>query len=228
MQDRKRGVPWFQRDTKSEGTKARLDSDAEVVTQLVGRDERAFLSLYDRYSRTIFRFLMHMTGSLAMAEELTQEVFVAVLKAMRDGTIARFDSEKGTLEGYLLGIARNLARVEMRKSRHLISLDELLETPEWNRSLESGGVSNQAKEKSLAVLIERAELRALYRAILDLPTHYREVVILCSLQEKSYKEAAALLEITEGTVASRMNRAKALLAAKLQQPSRDKAGKSKA
>lgn len=221
-------MPWFQRDTKSEGTKARLDSDAEVVTQLVGRDERAFLSLYDRYSRTIFRFLMHMTGSLAMAEELTQEVFVAVLKAMRDGTIARFDSEKGTLEGYLLGIARNLARVEMRKSRHLISLDELLETPEWNRSLESGGVSNQAKEKSLAVLIERAELRALYRAILDLPTHYREVVILCSLQEKSYKEAAALLEITEGTVASRMNRAKALLAAKLQQPSRDKAGKSKA
>jgi RNA polymerase sigma-70 factor, ECF subfamily len=48
-----------------------------------------------------------------------------------------------------------------------------------------------------------------------LPSHYREVVVLCSLQERSYHEAATLLQCSEGTIASRMNRAKALLAAKL-------------
>jgi len=55
----------------------------------------------------------------------------------------------------------------------------------------------------------------LYRAILELPDHYREAVVLCSLQEKSYRDAAAILQCSEGTVASRMNRAKGILAAKL-------------
>jgi len=61
----------------------------------------------------------------------------------------------------------------------------------------------------------RSELRALYRAILELPEHYREIVVLCSLQQKSYREAAAILQCSQGTIASRMNRAKTLLTAKL-------------
>jgi RNA polymerase sigma-70 factor, ECF subfamily len=61
-------------------------------------------------------------------------------------------------------------------------------------------------------------LKLLYSAILDLPQAYRETVVLCSLQEKSYQEAAAILQCSEGTVASRLHRAKALLATKMQGP----------
>jgi RNA polymerase sigma-70 factor (ECF subfamily) len=61
-------------------------------------------------------------------------------------------------------------------------------------------------------------LKLLYSAILDLPHPYRETVVLCSLQEKSYQEAAVLLQCSEGTVASRLTRAKTLLAAKMRRP----------
>ena len=64
-------------------------------------------------------------------------------------------------------------------------------------------------------LTVQSELKVLYNAILELPDHYRETIVLCSLQERSYQEVAAILQCSEGTIASRMNRAKALLAAKL-------------
>jgi RNA polymerase sigma-70 factor (ECF subfamily) len=71
---------------------------------------------------------------------------------------------------------------------------------------------------------KRSELRDLYRAILELPEHYREAVVLCSLQEKSYRDAAAILQCSEGTVASRMNRAKAILAARLRRSAPNRPG----
>lgn len=189
-------------------------SDAEIAERLQQKDDRAFLSLYDLHRSSVFRFLMHMTGSIAAAEELTQEVFVAILEAMCAGTIGQFDPEKGTWEGYLLGIARNLARAEERRARRLVSLDNVIETPEWERQLntmfQDGRDSNW-----LSLIVARSELRILYRAILELPEHYREAIVLCGIQEKSYKNAASILQCTEGTIASRMNRAKSLLAAKL-------------
>jgi len=172
------------------------------------------LDLYDRHRRSVYRFLMHMTGSIAVAEELTQEVFIVILDAMCAGVVGQFDPEKGTLEGYLLGIARNLARAEHRRTHRLIPLDTILNTPEWNRLLDRFCQENQTEDAETRFLAQ-SELKVLYRAILELPDHYRETIVLCSLQEKSYQEVAAILQCSEGTVASRMNRAKALLAAKL-------------
>ncbi|UWZ87048.1 RNA polymerase sigma factor [Occallatibacter riparius] len=157
---------------------------------------------------------MHMTGSIALAEELTQEVLVVILDSMTTGTIGQFDPQRGTMEGYLLGIARNLARAERRRSNRVVSLDSVVETPEWNQLLDDACRRIQTRDISM-ILEKRSELTELYRAIFDLPEHYREAVVLCSLQEKSYREVAGILECSEGTVASRMNRAKAILAAKL-------------
>ncbi|HKR27088.1 MAG TPA: RNA polymerase sigma factor [Terriglobales bacterium] len=205
---------WFRRVTRECGAKGGAESDAELVARLRNQDEQAFLRLYDGHGRTVYRFLAHMTGSVSLAEELTQDVFVEILNAVCSGAIANFDSEKGTLEGYLLGIARNLARKELRRNRALVSLESVLETPEWNRLLDRLSKDNR-EWAGVALVMMRADVRALYRALLDLPNHYREVVVLCSLQEKSYQQAAALLGVSEGTIASRMNRARALLAAKL-------------
>jgi RNA polymerase sigma-70 factor (ECF subfamily) len=163
---------------------------------------------------------MHMTGSISTAEELTQEVFVVILDAICAGKMAQFDPERGTLEGYLLGIARNLAREEHRRTRRLLSLESVFETSEWSRNFERLCREKGAWDAATALAV-RSEMRILYRAISELPEHYRAVVVLCSLQQKSYQEAAALLQCSEGTVASRMNRAKALLTGKLRRSTAD-------
>lgn len=204
--------PRISKRTKTE--KGSSGEGIEFIERLKRRDERAFLDLYDRHQRSVYRFLMHMTGSTAAAEELTQEVFVTILDAICSGAIQQFDPEKGTLEGYLLGVARNLAREERRRTHRLSSLESFFETPVWGRLQVTFCQENQMQDAETRLLAQ-SELKALYRAILELPDHYRETIVLCSLQGKSYEEVATILQCSEGTVASRMNRAKALLAAKL-------------
>ena len=199
---------------KDKTAKSSSSKDIQLVERLKRQDEAAFLDLYDGHRHSVYRFLMHMTGSTAAAEELTQEVFVTVLNSMCSGAIQQFDPEKGTLEGYLLGMARNLAREERRKTARLLSLESFFETPTWGRLLVRFSQEAQIQDVETRFLAQ-SELKALYRAILELPEHYRETIVLCGLQGKGYEEVAAILECSEGTIASRMNRAKALLAAKL-------------
>jgi len=208
---------WSRSGTRKKTSASCAEADVQLVSRLKQRDEQAFLVLYDRHHRSVYRFLTYMTGSIAIAEELTQEVFVVILNAMCSGSLGQFDPEKGTLEGYLLGIARNFAREEHRRSRRLLPLDTVLETPEWSQLLNRLCQENRVWDVS-EVLAARTEMKILYSAILELPSHYREVLVLCNLQERSYQEAATILQCSEGTIASRLNRAKTLLAAKLRRP----------
>ena len=213
-------MPWLRRD-KPKDLLQETVSDAHLIERLKRGDEHAFLQLYDLHRASIYRFLMHMTGSLALAEELTQEVFVTILDSICAGTIGRFDPQRGTLEGYLLGIARNFARAEHRRTHRLVPLDSVLETSECDQLLEGFVQKVQAWDVA-SLLAIRSELKILYGAILELPAHYREAVVLCGLQERSYCDAAAILQCSEGTIASRMNRAKALLEAKLRRSAHSK------
>ena len=206
---------WFEAPAKATSSAREGGPDKDLVLRLKRRDKDSFLELYDRYGRTVYRYLMHMTGSISAAEELTQEVFIVILDAMASPEPMRsFDSAKGTLEGYLLGIARNLAKQEHRRNLRLLSLDEMQGKMDWS------GLFNNIQQTSgsweyLAALTTQTEIKLLHRFILELPEHYRTVVVLCALQEKSYRDVAAMLQCSEGTVASRLNRAKVLLTAKL-------------
>lgn len=220
IQGRTHSLQWSRTGNRHKSSKQNADSDAQLVERLRKRDEHAFLNLYDRCRRPVYRFLLHMTGSVAVAEELTQEVFVVILDAMSSGTVGQFDPEKGTLEGYLLGIARNLAREERRRTHRVLSLESVFEAPEWSRFLDKFCQGNQMQDAETRLALQ-SELKLLYGAILELPDHYRETIVLCSLQERSYQEVATILHCSEGTVASRMNRGKALLAAKLRIPAPD-------
>ena len=206
---------WSRNGNRKKTSKEKAGPEAQLLERLKQREERAFLDLYDCHRLSVYRFLMHMTGSIAVAEDLTQGVFVAILDAICSGTMGQFDPGKGTLEGYLLGIARNLAREEHRKTHRLVALESVFETPEWNRLLDRFCRESQTQDAE-TLLAAQSDLKQLYRAILDLPHPYRETVVLCSLQEKSYQDAAAILQCSEGTVASRLHRAKAMLAAKMQ------------
>ena len=198
----------FQLGSRSKVLNGDSNLEAQLISRLRRRDEHAFMDLYDRFSRNVYRFLLHMSGSIPIAEELTQEVFVVILNALDNLKFDRFDEGKGNLEGYILGIARNLARKELSRSFRLISLEQVSEGLEQKPPVRSPKRDGQIVDD----LIRHSELELLHAAILRLPLHYRETIALCSLQEKSYQDAARILQCSEGTVASRINRAKSLLA----------------
>lgn len=175
--------------------------DLELLRQLAKGNEGAFEALYERYQGPIYRFALHMSGNNASAEEVTQEVFMAVIGKPRS-----FDPQRGTVAGYLFGIARNLIRRALQQSAGTLPLLE--ECAEDTRVM--------ANDIDLLEDLTQAEsLECLRKAVLALPEVYREVVVLCELEEMPYLEAAAVLKCSPGTIASRLSRAKAMLKMKL-------------
>src|SRR6267142_5178822 len=93
-------------------TMPHMAEDGELLRSMLAGDEEALATLYRRRQGSVFRFALQMSGSPALAEDVTQEVFMALL---RDGTT--YDSARGPLNWFLLGIARNLVRQRLRRER---------------------------------------------------------------------------------------------------------------
>jgi RNA polymerase sigma-70 factor, ECF subfamily len=178
------------------------DSDLDLLLQIRSGDEEAFLSLYRRRQGAIYRFVLHMSGSTPVAEDITQEVFLALLRSE-----CGYDPDRGTLSGYLFGIARKLLLRQMERGR----VDVPLEPDAEDAPLPELAVI----QDPLGDLTHRERLEALRRAVATLPRRYREVVVLCDLEEVDYSEAAVALNCPIGTVRSRLHRARALLLEKL-------------
>ncbi|HEX4231415.1 MAG TPA: RNA polymerase sigma factor [Bryobacteraceae bacterium] len=167
--------------------------DGELLRLSGTGDEKAFMTLYRRHQGSIFRFALHMSGQRETAEEVTQEVFLALLSEPE-----LYVEERGALQGYLIGVARNKVRRALSQSRFV---DFLSEGPSEISIFEG--------------LCKERDLVALRRAILSLPPNYREVVVLCDLEEMEYAEVARQLGCALGTVRSRLHRARAILGARL-------------
>jgi RNA polymerase sigma-70 factor, ECF subfamily len=180
------------------------DADHQLFVRLRQGDEQAFVDLYRRRQGAIYRFALHMSGSGSVAEDVTQEAFMALL---RDE--CGFDPERGTISGYLFGIARKLVLRNLERGRS----DVVLETESDDGSSPHLAVTDDP----LARLTHREGIEALRRAVVTLPRRYREVVVLCDLEEVDYAEAAVVLACPIGTVRSRLHRARALLLEKLNQ-----------
>lgn len=171
-------------------------SDSELVERARNGEREAFGFLYRRHQAYVYRFARTMTGSAALAEDIVQEVFLAL---MRD--LDRYDTSRATLRTYLFGIARNLTRYKTRSLRRLIPLDH---------ADEAVGFDDPA-----AALASNEETRHLRRCLGALPARYREVIVLCDLQELDYAETAAVLKVPIGTVRSRLHRGRQLLMERL-------------
>ena len=126
--------------------------------------------------------------------DVTQDVFVHLLTRAAD-----YDAARGPLSPWLLGIARNFVR--RRTGTRELALGEDPDAPAAPLELATPETS----------LIARAELDALRRAIAALPPHYRDVLVLVELAERSYAEVAAICGLELNTVRSRLFRARALL-----------------
>lgn len=177
------------------------ESDENLVVALRSGKEEAFVALYGRRRGAIYRFSLHMTGSATLAEDITQEVFLTLIRD-RCG----YDPQRGTLAGYLFGIARKLVLRHLSRNRALGDA----ETNDRKTLANFGACADPMVD-----LMRQEGIEELRRAVLALPKRYREVVVLCDLEEVDYLEAARLLNCPIGTVRSRLHRARALLLEKL-------------
>ena len=178
------------------------DSDDLLIARIATGHAEAFAALFRRRQSDVYRFVVHMTGLPALAEDVTQDVFVIV---MRDA--AKYQAGRSTVAAWLCGIARNCARQRLERDRGLTGMwDELSENEAELRAVHSDPLGDLTRAERLATL---------RRAVLALPLHYREVVVLCDLQELSYAEAADVLGCAIGTIRSRLHRARGLLAARM-------------
>lgn len=183
-------------------------SDEELLRLMLAGDGDAFEALYDRRQGSVYRFALRMSGSAELAEDVTHDVFIAL---MRDGH--QFDPERGSLAGYLLGIARHGTLKRLRRERSFVSISDGGEVGEGAPiSLDKLLV---AGDDPFADLTRSETIDLVRQAILALPEHYREVVALCSLGEMSYEQAASVIGCPIGTVRSRLNRAREILVRKL-------------
>ena len=176
-------------------------SDETLLFRIAAGDVESLSLLFRRRQQNVYRFALHLTGSSSMADDVTQDVFVAVIRDAR-----KFEPGRAAVPAWLCGIARNYVRRRLAIDRGAASIDA-------DEGLEAALPA--ASPDPLQDLTSAEAVDRLRRAVLTLPLRYREVVVLCDLQEMSYADAAVTLECPLGTVRSRLNRGRALLTAKM-------------
>src|SRR5499426_3175866 len=100
-------------------TKPMVPSDAELLRLMLAGDEQAFTALYGRYKGLVYRFALPMSGQESIAEEVTEEVLLALLRNGR-----RYDPERAPLKAYVCGAARNHVLLLIKKERPYVQLIE--------------------------------------------------------------------------------------------------------
>ena len=174
-------------------------TDTELLDRMASGDRDALALIFRRHHGTVYRFSRQMLGSTEAAEDITQDVFVALTKSA-----GRFDPTVASLSTYLYGIARNLVlqRYKRNRSRREVNIDAMAGEDEAAFATSSDPAEALSREQAT---------RALRRAILRLPVHYREVIVLCELNGLSYEDAAGIAGCPVGTIRSRLSRARQLL-----------------
>lgn len=172
-------------------------NDLVFVRRIADGDSDAVAAVYEQHGGLIFRFSLRLSKDRSMAEEVTQEVFLALIRQASD-----FDAKRGELSTWLCGIARNLVWKHLRGSQQWESLED-----DYDASANGSETANAYEA------IERSERSALlWRRIEELPPLLREILLLCEFEELSYQSAATITNVPIGTVRSRLSRSKARLA----------------
>jgi RNA polymerase sigma-70 factor (ECF subfamily) len=165
----------------------RID-DRSLLERFRQGDRDALASLYRTHHQAIFRFVLYMTDDPDASAEVVQETFLWLIHHP-----SAFNPDRGSLRSFLSGVARKKLQHRARDSRRFESL-----SPAVLQMTAAEGPPDGSRD--------------LRKAIAELPEVYREAVVLCGIEEKSYEEAAAILDCAVGTVRSRLHRGKEHLA----------------
>ncbi|MCC8434938.1 RNA polymerase sigma factor [Brevibacillus sp. M2.1A] len=157
------------------------------------------MTIYERHYHDVYQFLLYFAGSQNDAEDLTQEVFLRVIRSLE-----RFE-ERSDVKTWLFAIAKHTAMNYYRKRKW-----QKLLSGDWLSVVMPASEGNPAQEAE-----SREDEQELIDAIKGLPPHHRMVVILRGIKEYSVKETAEILGCSESNVKTTMHRALKLLHGKL-------------
>jgi RNA polymerase sigma-70 factor (ECF subfamily) len=182
------------------------DGDNHYVSLCQGGDTNAFQVLVERYQKKMLNTAYRITGDYEEACETVQEAFLSAFKAIK-----KFRGE-AAFSTWLTGITVNHARNRLKKMRSHshhegVSIDDPIET-------ETGQIfyDHPSQEEPIIEQLEKKELQAkVQECIGTLDDEFREVLVLRDIQEFSYDEIHAILNIPEGTIKSRLFRAREAL-----------------
>jgi RNA polymerase sigma-70 factor, ECF subfamily len=174
--------------------------DADLVRRAIAGQRDAFAEIYHRYHTVVYRFARMMSGSRTIAEDVTQETFTTLLQ-----DLPRYAPRRARLSTYLYGVARNVTRSRLRRERRFVRLDI------------RGDNEPVSARDPCAALDEWQRKVRLRRIIAELPSRYREVIILCCFHGLSYAEVSIVLRTPTGTVRSRLSRARHAIADRLRE-----------
>jgi RNA polymerase sigma-70 factor, ECF subfamily len=186
-------------------------TDHHLLAATKEGDEAAFAELVRRYRNQITNYVYRMTNDYDVAVDIAQETFMRVYAAAdRYQTTYAFST-------YIYRIATNLAISELRrrKRRRLVSLTGFFQNQDSPGEATELDLPDSNPLQDVAV-VEGERRSAVARAIATLPEKYRAPLVLRDVEERSYEEIACILQMSEGTVKSRINRARTFLRDKLQ------------
>ena len=184
-------------------------SDHALLEATRTGDQDAFAELVSRYRNQLTGYIYRMTNDYDGAVDLAQETFVRLYRALdRYQTSHAFST-------YLYRIATNLAISELRKRkrRRLVSLTGFFQTTDRGEAREFDPADERPLIDCELVATERRQ--AVQKAISTLPDKYRAPLILRDVEGRSYEEIARILQTSEGTVKSRISRARDFLREKM-------------
>ena len=165
----------------------------EVLLNKAGEgDQAAFLELYERYREPIFRFAYRLLGSVEVAEDVTHDCFLSLIRKPEN-----FRPERASLKTYLYAAARNLALKHFRSQGREAGLDEVTEEPK-----------DSPRRGPLRKLLDEELANLVREAVFSLPPLQREALILFEYEGLSLNEVAEIAGTDAGAVKARLYRAR--------------------
>jgi RNA polymerase sigma-70 factor (ECF subfamily) len=185
--------------------------EQRFIQRLVARDERAFNELVELYGDRVYRLMLRMLARKDEAEDMAQETFVQVFKAIHT---FRGDAKLGT---WIYRVAVNLCKNRGKYlSRRHSTEDELEDLAERAPLAEAKGVT-LSDVSGPDQMVQGYQVEAIVRrCILELESDFREVLVLRDVEELSYEEIGEITGLAEGTVKSRLHRARSMLKEKVE------------
>lgn len=180
-----------------------VDDDADIVARCLGGDVEAFEGLVRRHEKKMINIAYRVIGDFEEACEAVQDAFVSAYRSL--GKFKAESSFSTWLCSIVLNLSRNrLRQVKSRRGREAVSLDNPVPAGTGSVAVESASDCPSALEE-----LERKETRKwIERCIEALDAEFREAIVLRDLQGFSYGEIGGMLGVPEGTVKSRIHRAR--------------------
>jgi len=172
-------------------------SELDLYRDALQGSGEAMSALYRRHGPLVYRFTLRMSQNPSVAEEVTQEVFLALLRQPE-----RFNPQRAELSTWLCGIARNQLSRHLERNQRFVPLES-----------EDEVFDMESPDDDPADCLTRKEaIEAVRQGLEELYIPLREVIVLCELEELTYEQTSLILAIPVGTVRSRLHRAKVRLA----------------